>query len=359
MKIRENVLISKLTTMRLGGKARYLIDVETPEEIPDAFDFIEEKGLPVFFLGGGANSIGKDDGFPGVILRNKITGISILDKEEKVIRGFGGEIWDDVVKFTTGLGWSGIEAMASIPGTLGAAPIQNIGAYGQDISQVIVEVEAFDTMIQEFVTIPASEMKMGYRSTIFNTGENAGRYFIVSVTLKLRDGNLEPPFYTSLQRFVDEHEIEDFSPANIREMVATIRDGKLPDPKKFASAGSFFKNIYLTDSEADKAEKKGIQVFRTNGENTINTGWLIEQAGLKGKEFFGFRVSDKAALILINESARTYHELEKASAEIKRIVKEKFGFEIEEEPIEIVPGKNFLERPDLLDPKDNCLGAAL
>ena len=118
-------------------------------------------------------------------------------------------------------------------------------------------------------------------------------------------------------------------------MVAEIRDSKLPDPKEFASAGSFFKNIYLSDEEANEVEARGIQVFRTNGENTINTGWLIEQAGLKGKEFFGFRVSDKAALILINENAKSFSDLEKAKNEISRIVKEKFGFELEMEPVKI------------------------
>lgn len=335
MKIQENVPISEITTMRIGGKTKFLIDVEKPEEIPEVFEFIEEKGLKFYFLGDGANTLGKDEGFSGAIVRNKITGLSVIDEKERIVKGFGGENWDNVVKFTTLLDWSGIEAMSAIPGTLGAAPIQNIGAYGQEISQVITEVEAFDTLLHEFVTIPKDEMKMGYRKTIFNSGEKAGRYFIVSVTLKLKDGHLNPPFYTSLQRFVDEHEISDFSPKNIREMVMKIRADKLPDPKKEASAGSFFKNIYLSDKEADAAEKRGIQVFRTNGENTINTGWLIEQAGLKGKEFFGFRVSDKAALILINESARSFSDLLKAETEISRIVKEKFGFELEMEPVKI------------------------
>ena len=335
MKIRENVPISSLTTMRLGGNTKFLIDVEKPEEIPEAFEFVEEKGLKFFFLGEGANSIGEDEGFPGAIIRNKITGLSIIDEENKIIKGFGGEIWDNVVKFTTSLGWSGIEAMSAIPGTLGAAPIQNIGAYGQEISQVIVEVEAFDTLTHEFVTIPKSEMDMSYRKTIFNFGEKVGRYFIVSVTLKLNNEGLKPPFYTSLQKYVEENNVSDFSPENVRKMVAEIRDSKLPDPKEFASAGSFFKNIYLSDEEANEVEARGIQVFRTNGENTINTGWLIEQAGLKGKEFFGFRVSDKAALILINENAKSFSDLEKAKNEISRTVKEKFGFELEMEPVKI------------------------
>lgn len=359
MIIRENVPISELTTMRLGGEAKFVIDIETADEIPEVFDFVYQHNLPFFFLGEGANSIGRDEGFEGVILRNKLRGIQVIDENKLMIRGMGGEHWDDVVKFTTDLGWSGIEAMSAIPGTLGAAPVQNIGAYGQDLSQTIVEVEAFDTFIDEFVTIPKEDMKMGYRSTIFNSGEKAGRYLIVSVTLKLNKDPLAPPFYNSLQRFVDEHGVEDFSPANIREIVMQIRDSKLPDPKKIASAGSFFKNVYVSDAKAEELEKLGARTWKEKKGNKVNTGWLIEQSGLKGKELFGFRVSDRAALVLINESARSYFELEKAVNEIKREVKAKFGVELMQEPVEICADNAGYGKPDLLDPRDNCLGAAL
>lgn len=359
MKIRENVLISEITTMRLGGEAKFLIDVETPEEIPEAFDFVHQHNLPFFFLGEGANSIGKDEGFDGAILRNKITGIQVIDENELKVRGMGGENWDDFVEFTTNLGWSGVEALSSIPGSLGAAPVQNIGAYGQEVAQTIVEVEAFDTFLEEFVTIPKEKMEMGYRSTIFNSGENAGRYFIVSVTFKLNKETLKPPFYNSLQKFIDENEVEDFSPKNIRAMVAQIRAEKLPDPKNIASAGSFFKNVYVDDEKAKELEELGARIWKEEKGNKVNTGWLIEQAGLKGKEFFGFRVSEKAALILINESARSQVELEKAVYEIKQAVKEKFGVELEQEPVEIDLENAGHGKPDLLDPKDNCLGAAL
>ena len=359
MIIQENVPISEITTMRLGGETKFLIDIETAEEIPEVFDFVYQHNLPFFFLGEGANSIGRDEGFEGAILRNTIRGIQVIDEKELKIRGMGGEIWDNVVKFTTDLGWSGIEAMSAIPGTLGAAPVQNIGAYGQDLSQTIVEVEAFDTFLEEFVTIPANEMKMGYRSTIFNSGEKAGRYFIVSVTLKLNKEPLTPPFYNSLQRFIDENEVEDFSPANIREMVTQIREEKLPNPKKIASAGSFFKNVYVDDEKARELKEKGVPIWKIESGNKVNTGWLIEHSGLKGRELFGFKISDKAALVLINESARSHFELEKAVQEIKRVIKDKFDIELSQEPVEISEETAGHGKPDLLDPKDNCLGAAL
>lgn len=337
--MKENIAISSLTTMRLGGAARYVAEAGNVEELKEAYRFAQDNDLPVFVLGLGANVIGRDEGFGGVVIIDKFKGIEVVKEEndELVIKAAGGEIWDDVVKFTTELGYSGIEAMSAIPGTVGAAPIQNIGAYGQDISQVIVSVEAFDKAEKEVVMIPKDKMEFSYRKSIFNSGTNAGRYFIIAVILRLKKGELKPPFYTSLQKYVDDNKVKDFSPENIRKMVAEIRESKLPNPEQAASAGSFFKNIYLSDGEAEKVREKGIPVwdYSEGMRNVVNSGWLIENAGLKGKIFHGFRVSDKAALVLINESAKSYADLEKARAEIVEIVEKKFGFKLEQEPVEI------------------------
>ena len=337
MNIRENVNLSEITTMRLGGPAEFVIDIETPEEALEATEFAEGKGLPIYFLCTGANSIGLDSGYPGVILRNKIKGFETLEetKDEIEIKVGGGEIWDDFVEFVSQKGFSGVEAMSKIPGSVAAAPVQNIGAYGQDVSGTLETVEALDTLLGEFVEIPASEMDFSYRHSIFNSGETKGRYFILTCTFRLKKGNLTPPFYNSLQAYLDEHKITDYSPMNIREAVSDIRANKLPDPKEIASAGSFFKNFVLSDEEADAAEERGIQVYRTPSENKINTGWLLEHAGLKGKVFHGFKISEKAALILINESGTSEADLEKAVSEISNIVEEKFGFKLEMEPEKI------------------------
>lgn len=353
LKIEENVMIKDLVTMRIGGPARFVITVTEKEDIPEAYKFAKEHNLPVWILGGGANTFSKDEGFEGVIILDRIMGISQVKapegEEEKegvaYFKAYGGEQWDDLVTFVSERGYSGIEAMAGIPGTAGAAPVQNIGAYGQEVTQVIVSVEAYDTKLEKFVIVPASEMKMSYRKSIFNSGENVGRYFIYSTTVRVKKGQLNPPFYRSLQAYVDEHGETDFSPLNIARMVKEVRNSKLPDPEKIASAGSFFKNVYLTDEEADEAETRGIQVWRNAKEvgpdspekrtNLVNSGWLIEEAGLKGKVFHGMKVSDKAALILINESAKSYADLAAAREEIAKIIFEKFGFKIEQEPDEI------------------------
>ena len=356
--------------MRLGGPARYVLEIESPSDIPDAYGFAKQFNLPTFVLGYGANTIGHDEGFPGAIIINRMRGIVAGDQKEPSegppepgkarmsaprpwrraeatrpeesssgqdplrITIMGGEYWDDVVAYTCERGLTGIEALSKIPGLAGAAPVQNIGAYGQEIADTLVNIEAFDTATSTFKTLKKSDLGFSYRKSILNTTEK-NRYFVISVTLELEKGQMPRPFYNSIERYISENNLTDFSPMGIRQIVSQIRADKLPDPLEKASAGSFFKNIYLTDKDADTAENKGYPVHRGKDGNKINSGWLIEQAGLKGQLLHGFRVSDKAALVLINESATSYEDLKKARAEIISKVYDKFGYWLEQEPVEI------------------------
>ena len=332
MKIRENVPLKDLTTMRLGGPARFVIEIEEPDDIVEAFDFVHDKNLPFFILGGGANTLGHDEGFPGVVIINKMRGVRV---DGDKVNAMGGEEWDKVVEKACEANLTGIEALSKIPGTAGAAPVQNIGAYGQDISQVLESVEVYDTLIDEFKTLKAEDLKFSYRKSILNS-EEAGRYFVVALTLKLKEGQMERPFYNSLERYIEANNETDFSPKVIRRMVSAIRADKLPDPKEHASAGSFFKNVYLDDDEAKEAEAKGLPVYHGKDGNKINSGWLIEHAGLLGKTLHGMRVNEKAALVLINDSAKSYADLAAARQEIIDAVYEKYGYKLEQEPVEIV-----------------------
>lgn len=331
MKIRENVPISELTTMRLGGPAKFVIEIESQDEVVEAFDFIHDKNLPFYILGDGANTIGHDEGFDGVIVMNKIKGVSV---SENMVYAFGGEEWDKVVEKACENSLTGIEALSKIPGTAGAAPVQNIGAYGQDISKVLKTIEVYDTLIDEFKTLKNEDLKFSYRKSILNS-EEAGRYFVIAIALELKKGQMERPFYNSLERYIEANNETDFSPKSIRRMVSAIRADKLPDPKERASAGSFFKNVYLSDEESARAEAKGLPVYHGKDGNKINSGWLIEHAGLSGKTLHGMTVNDKAALVLINDSAKSYSDLAAARAEIVKTVKEKYGYEIQQEPVEI------------------------
>lgn len=338
MKIREMVPIAELTTMRLGGPARYVISVEHPEDVTKAYEFADEKGLPVWALGGGANTIGRDEGFPGVVILNELKGMKILQEvgKEVLMEWMGGEKWDDAVAWACTQGYTGIEALSLIPGTVGAAPVQNIGAYGQEVGQVIESVDAYDRQEHRQVRLMRAEMGLGYRKTRFNAGADAGRFYIISVTMRLKKGQMQPPFYNSLQHYIDEHHETDLSPAGIRRMVCAIRTEKLPDPDEEASAGSFFKNVIVPAEQVTEMEARGIPVRRLeDGRGKINSGWLIEACGLKGQRLHGFRVSEQAALVLINESATSYLELTMARAEIVGTVEAKFGVRLEQEPVEM------------------------
>ena len=335
MRVNENILISSLTTMRLGGPARYVLEIETPQDITDAYGFAEQFNMPIFPLGYGANTLGHDEGYNGVIIINRMRGV----QEESTDTGtklkiMGGEYWDNVVEYTTNKGLTGIEALSKIPGLTAAAPIQNIGAYGQEISQVLESIDVYDNASRTFKTLTNSDLKFSYRKSILNTTER-GRYFVISITLNLKTGEMPRPFYDSIERYIADHDITDFSPKSIRQIVSAIRADKLPDPLEIPSAGSFFKNIFLTNEQAEAAEAKGYLVHRSPNSNKLNVAWLIEQAGLKGKLLHGIRVSDKAPLVLINESAESYNDLARAREEIIDKVYDKFGFWLEQEPVEL------------------------
>ena len=369
MRVNQNILISSLTTMRLGGAARYVIEVERPEEVPDAYGFATQYHLPTFVLGYGANTLGHDEGFEGVIIINRMRGILEIGQkwfsegppepgkarvsaprpwrraeatqpeeshsdQSTRIKVMGGEYWDNVVAYACERGLTGIEALSKIPSLAGSAPVQNIGAYGQDISDTFVEAEAYDSATNTFVTLSKADLQFSYRRSILNTTAK-NRYFIISITLELHPGSMSPPFYNSIEKFINDHNLTDFSPQGIRDIVSQLRADKLPDPLEKASAGSFFHNVYLTEEAAEIAADKGIPVHHGKDGYKVSSAWLIEQCGFKGKLLHGIRVSDKAPLVLINESATSYNDLAKARSEITGKVYDRFGYWLEQEPVEI------------------------
>ena len=363
MRVNENILISSLTTMRLGGPARYVLEVETPAEVADAYGFAAQFNLPTFILGYGANTLGHDDGFNGVIIINRMRGIEVVTggrntssedrklgraplsvSEEEVfdqnpshikIKIMGGEYWDNVVEYACERGLTGIEALSKIPGLVSAAPVQNIGAYGQQISDTLKEIDVYDSYTGTFKTLSHDDLQFTYRHSILNTSEK-GRYFVISITLELHEGKMQRPFYNSIERYINEHDLADLSPKGIRNIVSIIRADKLPDPMDKASSGSFFHNIYLTDAEAEIAESKNYPLHRGDDGNKLSSAWLIEQCGFKGKLLHGIRVSEKAPLVLINESAKSFNDLAKARDEIVSKVYDEFGYWLKQEPVEII-----------------------
>ncbi len=325
--------------MRLGGNARFMTDVSSAAEIAEIYRNAKGQNLPIFVLGGGSNIIVRDEGYNGIVIRNRITGFDIIDDQpsDVTLKIGGGEVWDSVVQRTVDMHLTGIEAMSGIPGTAGAAPVQNVGAYGQEIADTLLSLEAYDSQTDSFVTLQSNDCGFSYRDSIFR-GEATGRYVITSITIKLYKNAPQPPFYAAVEQYLAAHNITLFTPQVIRDAVIAIRADKLPDPKIQPNTGSFFKNAIveawqLTDLRANYPDIPTYDM--PNGRFKIPTGWLIEQAGLKGQTLHGMHIHDKNALVLINESATSYADLASARDEIIGAIRDKFRIAIEQEPLEI------------------------
>lgn len=325
--------------MKLGGNARFMTEVHTPEEMAEACKNAKSQQLPIFILGGGSNVIVHDEGFNGLVIRNRIPGFTVISDEaaQVTIKIGAGENWDETVKKTVDMNLTGIEAMSAIPGTVGAAPVQNVGAYGQEIADSLVSLEAYDITNDRFVILQNADCGFSYRHSIFR-GEAAGKYAITSVTIRLYKTAPEPPFYAAVQTYLDDHNITLYTPQVIRDAVIEIRKNKLPDPEILPNTGSFFKNAIIEDWQLTdlKKEYPDIPTYdMPDGTFKVPSGWLIEQAGLKGQVLHGMKVHDKNALVLINESAKSYADLAAARDEIIGAVRDQFRITITQEPLEM------------------------
>lgn len=341
MDVHTNIPLKNYTTMKLGGPARFMTVARRLDDVADIVAHAKEQNLPFFVLGGGSNLIVGDSGYDGVIIQNKITGFDVIQSGDGrvQIKIGAGEIWDDVVKRTVEMNLTGIEAMSAIPGTAGAAPVQNVGAYGQEIADTLVSLEAFDSTTMQHVTLKNIDCGFSYRNSIFR-GEAMGRYIITSITIELYTTAPEPPFYESLQRYFDEHNTTIFTPQVVRDAVIEIRREKLPDPNVLPNTGSFFKNAIVEKWQLDDLKKilevDDVPSYDMPGNKyKIPTGWLIEQIGFKGKLLHGMRVHDKNALVLINESATSHADLVAAREEIKGAIRDEYRITIEQEPLEL------------------------
>lgn len=312
---------------------------DSPGDVVSLYRNARKENLPIFVLGGGSNVITHDEVFEGIVLLNKIKGFEIIAETDETtdVKIGAGEVWDEVVEKAIGLGLQGIEAMSGIPGTAGAAPVQNVGAYGQEIADTLISLEAYDSKTDTIVTISADECDFSYRNSIFRDKEK-GRYCILNITLRLNKAEPKPPYYASLQKYIDDNDIREVNLSVIRVAVLNIRSEKLPDPAELPSAGSFFKNALVEKWKLEELQKEYSDIpnyAMSDGRYKIPTGWLIDKAGLRGYRSHGMRVYEKNALVLVNDSATGYDDLAAIREEIVQIVFDKFGIKIEQEPLEL------------------------
>ncbi|NVN97254.1 UDP-N-acetylmuramate dehydrogenase [Candidatus Nomurabacteria bacterium] len=341
MEIQEYVDIKPFSTLRAGGQFRYFSIIEKIEDLKETYNFAKEKKVGIFILGGGSNMVFSDGIIDVLALKIEIKGFEIVSEGDEYtdIKVGAGENWDEIVSRTVDMGLSGLESLSAIPGTVGASPVQNIGAYGAEVKDTILEVEVYEIETGRIFSISNMDCKFGYRDSIFKN-EAKGQYVIISVTYRLKKATLSTSIsvalsYPGVKRYFIENNINAPTLQQIRETVINIRNSKLPNPKEVPNVGSFFKNPIVLNEVTDRIKKQfsDAKFYSVDDNYTkIPAGWLIENAGLKGESFGNVSVYNKNALVLVNNGNASSEDIIKVRNEIAKIVKDKFGIELEQEP---------------------------
>lgn len=333
MEIREQVELAQYTTFGVGGPARWFVQARSEADVQASVEWAAERGVPSFVLGGGSNLLIRDEGFEGLILQMAIDGIERTGTDFEV--GAGVE-WDRFVDATIEVGCSGVECLAGIPGTVGGTPVQNVGAYGQEVSSTVERVRVWDNELRKFAWLSNAECGFAYRESIFNTAEK-GRYIVTSVVFRLGQG--APTLkYAELAK-----KLEGTNPSlrEVAEMVRTIRRGKgmvidAGDPDS-RSAGSFFKNPIVSMEAVERVVAAAGEVPKWaagDGKWKLPAAWLLEHAGfVKGYGAGPVGISSKHTLALVNRGDATFADVMRMQEEIAAGVEQKFGVRLEREPV--------------------------
>lgn len=337
LNIQENVSLADYCTMKLGGNARYLCTASNKEELAEAVQWGGDQGLEILMLGGGSNVVFGEAGFDGLVIIDQVKGFDVIAEDDQsiTVKIGAGENWDEVVKRTVDMNLSGIEALSLIPGSTGGTPVQNVGAYGQEVGQTLVSIDVYDALEQSFVTLQNDDLDLEYRGSKLKVPVEQRRYFIHAVTFRLsKTMTLKRPLYDALENYFVENQIHELTPQTVRDAVIAIRSNKLPDPKIIPNSGSFFANPIVDADvyETIKATYPGVKAYPIHGQYKLAAGWLIEAAGLKDYAAHGLKTYDKQALVIVNESAHDAKDLMEFRDEIIAKVQDKFGVTLEQEP---------------------------
>ena len=337
-----NVSLREHSTMRLGGTAAFAVDVRDRNEVVQALQWAADRQLPVMMIGAGSNIVWRDEGYPGLLLVNHIRRFEDFDEDglNHYVTIGAGENWDSVVARTAAAGLTGIEALSLVPGTAGATPVQNVGAYGQEIADSLVTVEAYDVTTQRFVNLRAEECGFGYRMSRFKAADR-GRFFITALTLHLMRRNPEPPFYGAVEQYLATHHITDFTPQIVRDAVIAIRSHKLPDPAQVANNGSFFANPIIDEAmyvQRFAAIDEVPHWAAGEGKVKLSAAWLIAQAGFQDchDPDTGMATWPAQPLVFVNEHAHATADLLRFKQKIVDAVHRQFGITLQQEP-ELLP----------------------
>lgn len=345
MLIQEHVPLAPLTTLGVGGPARYFCQARSEQDVREAVVFARERDLPIFVMGGGSNLLVSDAGFAGLVLKAALLGITQRSVGSGRARFdvAAGEDWDAFVAGTVQSRFAGLECLSGIPGTVGGTPVQNVGAYGQEVRETISEVRALHLASLESVALSDADCQFGYRTSRFNTSDR-GEYVITGVSFCLVYGAKPKIAYADLRDYFAAHPSEP-SLAETREAVLEIRRRKamliVPGDEDSRSAGSFFKNPIVAEEQyADLAARLSARDLQlpsyaaTEGFRKIPAAWFVEQAGFhKGYAKGAVGISRRHTLAIVNRGGATAAELVALKNEIQARVRDEFGIELQPEPV--------------------------
>ncbi len=345
MRLQENIPLAPLTTFQIGGPARFFVEAASAADVQDAVAFARSRDLPLFVLGGGSNLVVSDAGWPGLVLKIAIAGIEQRagTHEGKVLFDVGaGEPWDAFAARALGAKCAGVECLSGIPGSVGGTPVQNVGAYGQEVSETIESVDVFDLKDNQIRELCSEACGFSYRSSIFNTSER-GRFVILRVTYALTPGGAPHVQYADLKRHFAGRDTPTL--AETRDAVRQIRAAKgmliVPGDPDCHSAGSFFKNPVLTAEQHEdlrkRAEAKGLSVPSypaLESSKKVSAAWLVENSGFsRGYTLGHVGISSKHALAIVNRGGATAEEVIILKNQIQQRVEEAWGVRLEPEPV--------------------------
>ena len=341
---RENVPLAPLTTLGVGGNARFFAEAKTADDVDAAVDFSHARELALLVLGGGSNLVVSDRGFDGLVLHIAIEGITEAQRGERVLFDVGAGVdWDDFVSRSVSLGCEGIECLSGIPGSVGGTPVQNVGAYGQEVSETIVSVLAYDLAERRLRDWTNPECGFAYRSSIFNSSQR-GRYVILRVTYELCPGAQPKVRYADLQKYFAGRDSEP-GLTDVRDAVLKIRASKgmvlNPGDPDSRSAGSFFKNPVLSAEQyahlSQSAAARGLKVPSypaLSQQSKVSAAWLVENSGFhKGYAKGAVSISSKHALAIVNRGGATASDVIALRDEIQSKVEQTWGVKLEPEPV--------------------------
>ncbi|MCB0409315.1 MAG: UDP-N-acetylmuramate dehydrogenase [Flavobacteriales bacterium] len=329
--LQQNTSLKPYNTFGVDVNSSFFTDVSSVNNLKQ---ILQKNIKPLLILGGGSNIL-LTKNFNGLVVKNNIRGIDLLDDTENdvVLKVGSGENWHQFVMYCIDHGYCGVENLSLIPGSVGASPMQNIGAYGVEVKDLIEEVEVLDLKNFSIKTFKNSECEFGYRTSIFKTSHK-DKYFITAVTFRLsKKPNLNTS-YGAIESELMNRGITKPSIKDVSDAVIAIRQSKLPDPAKIGNSGSFFKNPIVTVEELKNIQNEYENVpnyLQEDGTYKIAAGWLIEQCGWKGKKIEDYGVHDKQALVLVNYGGATGQQIYQLSDDIINSVKEKFNVTLERE----------------------------